>query len=472
MGVALSLAIRLLITESSSYRVDLPHRNIQYSEFLVGGGEKMYFDKFDLKLTDGRRTYYKKTFHNKCQIIVEQIPSFFTVSIGVWIKIGSKYEKINQKGISHLVEHLLFCGTQNRSSQDIVNHIESVGGKIDACTERELTCFSVKLLKEDISRGMELLFDLVTSPNFYKESINKEKEIILREIEEGEEDYQLRVHDLLIENMFPNSLGYPIYGDKESLNKIDIEQIQQFYKDYYIPENIVIAATGDFEGNNVLGIVEKTFGSMANKQCEYSLLKIPEVKPNVLYHRENTEQTYFCLGTEGLKQTDEDRVVMYIISSVLGEGMSSRLYKKIREEAGLAYTIYSYYTLYAETGAFIITGIISNEKLHKAIDIIKVELDSICSGDISNEELNMAKAKLKGNFFFNIESVENAMIRLAKLNDWHGKHFTISEELKMIERVTLNDVIRVAKRLFQNNKWNLAIISNDSNSIKEGDMSI
>ena len=428
----------------------------------------MDIENYDIKLTDHGRKYFKKVFPNKCQLIMEQIPSFFTTSIGVWIKIGSKYEKQIEKGISHLIEHLVFCGTQNRSSYDIVNHIESVGGKIDACTERELTCFSIKLLQEDVLRGLELLHDLVTKPNFSENSLSKEKEIILREIQEGEENYQLSVHDLLINNMFGNSLGYPIYGDKESLNKITLEEIQDFYNNYYVPENIVISVTGSFEKNSVYQKIKESFGSLTcNKRKNDERVYISGVKRDILYHHENTEQTYFCFGTEGLKQTDKDRVVMYIISSILGEGMSSRLYKKIREEAGLAYTIYSYYTLYAETGAFIITGVIENDKLQETIDIIKLELNNICNGDVSIQELKTAKAKLKGNFFFNLEPVENAMIRLAKLNDWHSRHFTISEELSMIEDVTLNDIKRVAQRLFKNDNWNLAVIGNYSNSVRK-----
>jgi predicted Zn-dependent peptidase len=432
----------------------------------------MQNDNFDISISDNGRQYCKKVFPNQCQLLLEKIPSFFTASIGVYVKIGSKYEKPSQKGISHLIEHLVFRGTQNRTSQDIVNYIESVGGKIDACTERELTCFLVKLLKEDIIRGIELLFDLVTKPNFCEESLNKERKIVLREIEEGKEDFQLSVHDLLIKNMFHDSLGYPIYGDETSLCNINMTQIQQFYQEHYVPANITISITGNFDENYVLETIAKTFGALSGESCNYRSVCIAEVRQNLVHQYEKTEQTYFCYGTEGLKQTHPDRVAMYIISSILGEGMSSRLYKKIREEAGLAYTIYSYYTLYAETGAFIMTGVISNGKLKETIDIIKTELTGICNGNISFKELNMAKAKLKGNFYFNLELVENTMIRLAKLNDWHGRHFTIGEELRMMEAVGIDDVIRVAQRLFQNQKWNLAVIGNDNNDIGKGDISI
>ncbi|OLN29404.1 M16 family metallopeptidase [Desulfosporosinus metallidurans] len=413
---------------------------------------------YDIKFDDINSIYAKKIFPNKCQLLIEKLPWSFTTSIGVWVKVGSKYDKEDEKGLSHLIEHLLFRGTQNRSAQEIVNYMESVGGEINAFTERELTCFSVKILKGDVQRGIELLYDLVAKPLFNDEDIAKEKEIVKREIEEQEEDYHLRVHDLLIKNMYPNSLGYHIYGDKKNLDNLSKEKIENFYRKFYIPENIAISVTGNFDESLIEDLVKRTFASLPTSHFSPNQLIVPTIKRNLSFFEKDVEQTYFCLGTEGLKQTDPDRVIMFVISSLLGEGMSSRLYKKVREEFGLAYTIYSYYTLYVETGAFLITGITQNGQLKSVLEILKNELYNICNFKVSKEELNMAKAKLQGNFFFNLEQVANRMIRLSKLNDWHGRHYSITEELKMIEIISIDDVVRVADRLFKSDNWNLSII--------------
>lgn len=425
-------------------------------------------NNYDIKFNDINSTYGKKVFPNMCQLLIEKLPWSFTTSIGVWVKVGSKYEKDEEKGLSHFVEHLLFRGTQNRSAQEIVNYIESVGGEINAFTERELTCYSIKLLNGDVQRGIDLLYDLVTKPLFNNEDISKEKEIVKREIEEQEEDYHLRVHNLLIENMFPNSLGYPIFGNKKVLDQISKEQIESFYRKYYIPQNITISIAGNFEENLIIDQVQRTFASLETGHSSTENLIIPTIKSNLNFLEGDVEQTYFCLGTEGLKQTDPDRVIMYVISSILGEGMGSRLYKKVREEFSLAYTIYSYYTLYEETGAFSIIGITKNGYLNSVLEIIKQELISICNFEVLNEELAMAKAKLKGNFFFNLEQVVNRMIRVSKLNEWHAKHYSIREEIEMIEKILIDDVIRVANRLFKIDNWNLSIIGKGLNdNVKE-----
>jgi predicted Zn-dependent peptidase len=427
---------------------------------------------FDLKLIDTEGIFLNKKFTNGCQVLMEKLPWFLSTSIGIWIKVGSKYESKTERGMSHLIEHLLFRGSKNRSAQEITDYIELVGGEINACTERELTCYSVKVLHDDVLRGIELLYDLVTNPLFNEEHIAKEKEIVLREVEEHEEDYHSCVHDLLIENMISGPLGYPIYGDKTTLNIINKKQIEHFYNQYYIPENMVISIAGNFNEDEALQHILKTFGSLSRQNSIKKRTSNHMKKSEMVIKDENVEQIYFCLGIEGLKQTDNDRVAMYVISSILGEGMGSRLYKKVREEAGLAYTIYTYYTLYNELGTFIITGVTTTGNLKPIVEIVKNETKDLYQRRVPEKELAMAKAKLKGNYYSNLEQVVNRMIRIAKLNDWHNRHFTIDEEVQMIEQVTVEDVMRVSKRLFFHDKWSLAIIGSGLSTSKKGELQL
>jgi len=223
---------------------------------------------------------------------------------------------------------------------------------------------------------------------------------------------------------------------------------------------MIISVAGNCNAEEIIKVLGKTFGSLEGSTRETVEFERPAYEKNRVQKNYEIDHTYFCLGVQGLKQKDDDRVAMYAISSILGEGMSSRFYKEIREEYGLAYTIYTYYTLYAEAGTFAIAGICSNEDLEQITELILKQIKNLINVTVPQQELDRAKAKLKGNFYINLESVENRMIRLAKLEDWHGRHFTIGDELEMLNAVSATDVQRVSKKLFHDKPWVEAMVMN------------
>src|SRR3990172_1987560 len=383
------------------------------------------------RITEG--LYQKVVLHNGIRIVTEKIPYLRSVSIGIWINSGSRDEEDKNSGISHFLEHLAFKGTEKRSARQIAFEMDSIGGQIDAFTSREYTCYSAKVLDEHLPVAIDLLSDILLNSTLKPADIDKERQVILEEfkfVEDNPADY---IYDLLYQSVWSSHpLGRSILGNHESIEKIDRNKLVNHLDNHYIPKNIIIAAAGNIDECRLNELLENAFGSL-NKNASSSREAPPEIKRNFIVKERELEQVHFCLGTKGIRSADESRFEAYLLNTILGGSMSSRLFQKIREDYGLAYSIHSFISPYADTG-----------------------LLGIYAG--TSAELKKAKEQLKGNLMLSLESSSSRMNQLAKQEMYFERFFSMDEIIDEVENVTEEKIQRLANRLFDNAFFNLAIL--------------
>ena len=403
--------------------------------------------------------YEEILLKNNLTVVYEKLPYVRSVSFGLWIGTGSRYETPNINGISHFVEHMLFKGTETKTARDIAMTIDNIGGQINAFTGKECTCYYTKTLDSDLETSIELISDMLFNSRFDPAHIETEKNVIVEEIGMYEDFPEEMVHDMLSEEIWSgNSLGYPILGNYQTVSDISRENILDYIKSHYVPENSVISVAGNFDEKQLVEMVEKYFGGWkSHDYCKVRAYK-PWFNSSLKLKRKETEQVHMCLGFRGVKHGEESIYSLLALNNILGGGMSSRLFQKVREEMGLAYSIYSYPTSYRDVGMFTIYAAASPKKYNEVINLIKNEISNLTHDTISDSDLEKAKNQLKGSYILGLDSTSSRMNGMGKSQLITGKIRTSDEILESIDKVTIDSVRDVIDYVFRQEQMGMSAI--------------
>jgi len=409
--------------------------------------------------------FRKFVLDNGIRIVTERMPHAQSVSIGLWVNIGSRDEEEDEHGMSHFLEHMFFKGTRKRSAKEIALEIDAIGGELNAFTSQETTTFYAKVLDEHITQAIELLSDNFHNSQFDFDEIKKEQQVVIQEIKMLEDDPEDLVHDLYTKAALRgNPLGRPILGTSKTVSGIIRKKILRFLKRTYDPKEMVISVAGHFNHNTLIKSLDQAFGKYEAHEIERHSGIPPQFTPHLQIHRRKLEQVHLCLGTEGLPQGHTDRFALSIINTVLGGSVSSHLFREIREQRGLAYSIYSHLSSYEDGGLFIIYAGTSADNTSKVISLIICALKEIKDKGIDRFELEKAKDHLKGSLLLSFESTGNRMSKLAKDEIYLGRHLPLKEIVGEIDKVTVEQVKDLSQTLFNTKEFSLTALGNISSS--------
>ena len=390
----------------------------------------------------------QEQFDNGMCLLTDAMPDVRSVTFGAWLTRGSRHESATDSGIAHFVEHMLFKGTATRSAQDIAQEIDSIGGQLDAFTAKELASYYVRMLDEHLPRAVDVLSDLLLRPQFDEEEIAREKRVVLEEIKMVEDTPDDLVHELFTQRFWSgHDLGRPILGVPETVEPLDGGILRDYFKRVYTAPNLVIAAAGNVEHAEVRDLVGTAFETVPTGEEAFSLSE-PTPVTGLMIREKALEQCHICLGVGGYSQGHEDRHACYLLNIVLGGSMSSRLFQNIREKRGLAYAVSSGLISYRDGGAVTVYAGCDPEAVREVIDLIVAELQILRDHPVPREELRRAQDHLKGNLVLGLESSSSRMSHMARQQIYFGRQFTLDEMLDEVERVTVEDVQRVARDLF------------------------
>jgi len=384
------------------------------------------------------------------RIVTESVPTVRSVTVGVWVGVGSRDEAPSLAGASHYLEHLLFKGTRRRDALDISAAIDAVGGEMNAFTSKEYTCFYARVLDTDLPLAVDVVGDLVTSSVIRAADVDAERGVILEEIAMHEDDPTDMVHDQFAQVLFDGgSLARPVLGTVESIETIGRSAINGYYRRRYRPQDMVVAVAGNVEHGNVVRLVKKAFGAagMLDSVSEPTAARggrLISTASGVRVVRRTTEQANVVLGGPGVARTDERRFALGVLNAALGGGMSSRLFQEVREKRGLAYSVYSYHAQYADTGLFGVYAGCVPRKVDDVLAICREELDKVAAAGITFEELERGKGQLRGSMVLGLEDTGSRMSRIGKAELVYGEQLSVDDVLARIDSVTLDQVTEVA----------------------------
>jgi predicted Zn-dependent peptidase len=401
------------------------------------------------------------TLANGVRVITEAMPHVRSVSVGVWINAGSRTETPEQNGISHFIEHMLFKGTTKRSAEDIARSVDSIGGNLDAFTAKELVCFNTKVLDQHLSQAFDVLADLVLHPMFRAEDIEKEKGVILEEIKMEADSPDYLVHEIFSSNFWKDHpLGKPILGTPQSVKRFDHAMIRGYYDSIYMPANLIVTAAGNLTHERLVTLVCEHFESLPQGP-PMPADPVPGTHARLaLRNKKALEQVHLVLGVPSYPLPHEERFACYVMNTLLGGGMSSRLFQNIRERQGLAYAVFSELSPYRDTGCMSIYAGTSTESARKVVESIMQEFRQLKSEIVGEEELRRAKDHLKGSLMLSLESTSSRMSNLARQEMYFAKFFTLDELVESIEAVTAEDVQRIARTFFDSKQIALTVLGN------------
>jgi len=385
-----------------------------------------------------------------------------SISIGVWLTRGSRHESAERSGIAHFVEHMLFKGTATRTAEDIAQAIDSIGGQLDAFTAKEYASYYIKVLDEHLPLAMDVLSDIVLNPAFSPGDIEREKKVVLEEIKMVEDTPDDLVHELFTQGFWENHpLGRPILGRPDTVEALDADVLRHYFVNAYTAPNLIISAVGNLDHAQVRALVEERFGEVP-KAGEPVVEDRPTVVPKILIRNKELEQSHLCLGASSYPQNhnDRDRYSSYVLNTLLGGSMSSRLFQNIREKRGLAYAVFSGLSAYRDAGSFTVYAGCSNDAVGEVVDLVVEELRGVRDAPVPAAELQRSKDHLKGSLMLGLESTASRMSHLARQEIYFDKQFGLDETLQGIERVTSEDVQRVATEVFQPGSLSATVLGN------------
>lgn len=404
------------------------------------------------------------TLKNGLRVIVENINYVNSVSVGLWIENGSRNENLNNNGISHFIEHMLFKGTTHRSAKEIAECIEDVGGQINAFTGKEATCYYVKALNSHLELALDVLSDMLFESKFSEEDIEKEKGVVLEEInmsEDSPEDVLGDLHSLSIWGQ--DSISLPILGTSNSIKAFNREMIVGYISSYYIPENSVVSISGSFNMDDIEKLVEKYFGNWDCRQKKITSYSNPKILTNHLYKHKKIEQLHISLGIPGLEIGNEDLYPLILLSNVLGGGASSLLFQKIREEKGMCYSIYSYISAFNNTGTITVYAGLNPTYAEDALTFIKEEIDKFATSGISSAKVSKAKEQLKGSYILGLESTSSRMFNNGKSMLFLNRINTPEDIIRKIDNINEISLKHVISKTFAHGIYNSAFVGDDVN---------
>lgn len=402
----------------------------------------------------------KHVLNNGIRVITERIPSIHSVALGVWIQHGSRHEPPELSGCSHFIEHMLFKGTTTRSTHDIACQIDAVGGMLNAFTSREHSCYYAKILGDSLPLAVELLSDLLLNSTFDPDELEKERRVILQEISMLHDSPEELVHEMVCQGLWEgNALSRPVLGTQDSVANVSREQMIKFMHDHYCGRRIIICAAGNVDHREMRELVEEAFGSLGAGE-PLPEQSSPEIHCGVDIETRDLEQVHMCLAAPGLPQADPNRYPLYLFNTVLGSSMSSRLFQNVREERGLAYSIYSYLNGFTDCGSQVVYAGVAPTDVHESIDLILRELRQLCRTPVHQDELTAACNQLKGNLLLSLENSDNRMSRLAKDEIYFGRCIPIEDVIENIDSVTPEQIVEVGSRLMHGKDFHLQLIGN------------
>jgi predicted Zn-dependent peptidase len=380
-------------------------------------------------------------------VVTERMPDVRSVAAGFWVGTGSRDEPAELAGASHFLEHLLFKGTDERSARDIAEAVDAVGGDLNAFTTKEYTAFYVRLLSGSLDLGLDILSDIMWSPAFRPEEIEAERQVILEEILMHADEPADLVHDVFAEALYPSDpLGREVLGDEAMLSSMGRDHIADFHRVHYRPANMVLAAAGDLDHDKVAAGIERRFAGPAGGAPPRRQVPASEPIPLAVVNRP-TEQTHLLVGMPAFDRNDPDRYALSVLNHVLGGGMSSRLFQEIREQRGLAYSVYSYRSAYEGTGSLAIYAGTAAARVDEVLGLIDQEVDRMLDGGVTERELTMARSHLRGSMALSLEDSGARMGRLGRSQLVHGLVPDLAEADARLGEVTLDDVDRVIQRV-------------------------
>jgi predicted Zn-dependent peptidase len=383
-----------------------------------------------------------------------------SISIGVWLARGSRHESADKSGIAHFVEHMLFKGTGTRSAEDIAQAIDSIGGQLDAFTAKEYASYYIKVLDEHLPLAIDILADIVRNPAFTVDDIEREKKVVVEEIKMVEDTPDDLVHELFTQGFWENhALGRPILGTRETVEALNADLLRTYFSQAYTSRNLIVSAVGNLEHAHVRDLVAEKLGSLPAAE-EMAPDEVPQVVPKVLVRNKELEQSHLCLGVSSYPQNHDDRYSSYVLNTLLGGSMSSRLFQNVREKRGLAYAVFSGLSAYRDAGSFTVYAGCSNEAVGEVIDLVVEELRTVRQAPVPDAELQRAKDHLKGSLMLSLENTASRMSHIARQEIYFDRQFGLDETLHGIEQVTIADVQRVAADLFTNASVSATVLGN------------
>ncbi len=407
------------------------------------------------------RNIQRTALPNGLTVITEEMKHIRSVSIGIWIKSGSRDEDKQWNGISHFVEHMVFKGTEHRSAQDIARQVDSIGGNIDAFTAKECVSFSIKVLDEHLPIALDVLSDLVLNPVFYTQDIVRERGVILEEIKMDEDSPDYLVHEIFTQNFWKDHpLGRPILGTRDTVKRFEREPVADFYRRRFVPGNVIITAAGSLSHERFVELVTRHFDRMKPKSNGFHSAP-PKIVPKIiLRNKKSLEQVQICLGVPSYPITHEKRHSSYILNTLLGGGMSSRLFQNIRERQGLAYAIYSDLNPYRDTGCLSVYAGTSRASATKVVESVVSEFRNLKSEVVPADELRRSKDQLKGSLMLSLESSTARMSNLARQEMYFDRFYGLDELIEKIESVTAEELWHLANQFFQTENVAVTVLGN------------
>jgi len=404
------------------------------------------------------RFYDKTTLKNGITVLSESMPNVRSIALGIWIGVGSRDEPAEIAGMSHFLEHLLFKGTPSRTSKEISETFDTMGAELNAFTAKELTSFYARMLDEHLPLGIEVLADMLQNTTFMQGDIDAERQVVLEEINLHEDSPDELIHDIFSDSLYnSHPLGKRILGNQTSVKDFSRPKVRDFFQNTYLPKNTVIAAAGNLEHERLVELTGRFFINTEKASFKRHESKaVTKSKLSVM--NKATEQAHICMGSLALSATDKDRFVLSVLDNILGGGMSSRLFQEIREKRGLAYSVYTYHSVHMETGSFVMYAGTSPKNVDEVIKIMHGEIENITGEDVDENELNRAKQHITGQLVLGLENTSHRMMRLGKSELAQGKIYSVNELIDKINKVSADDVKRVAARLLEKEELHLAVI--------------
>ncbi|MHB1840558.1 MAG: M16 family metallopeptidase [Acidobacteriaceae bacterium] len=400
-------------------------------------------------------------------MLTERMEHVRSVSMGVWVKTGSRDERPEINGVSHFVEHMVFKGTKSRSAQNIAREVDAIGGNLDAFTSKETICFNIKVLDEHVPKALDVLTDLVTQPVFAPDDIGRECKVILEEIKMDEDNPDMLVHEIFTQSFWKDHpLGKPILGTRETVKRFDQSMLFDFYGGRFQGQNMIFSAAGNLDHDSFVTLVAEKLAHLpaapsADSNLALPFAATPKVHARIVSkQKKSLEQLQLCLGVPAPPVNDEQRYTVALLNTILGGGMSSRLFQNVREERGLAYSIFSEVNSFRDTGSLCVYAGTSAQNAEQVIRLTVDEFRRLKEVPVPEEELQRAKDQLKGNILMSLESSGALMSNLARQEMYFHRFYAVPEILEQVAQVTSSDLMRMAQRLFVPESVAVAMLGN------------
>ena len=404
---------------------------------------------------------HQRQLKNGIRIIMEEMPSYRSVSIGVWIKAGSMYEDETNNGMAHVIEHMMFKGTKHRNAADIANEMTAIGGNMDAFTCKDCTCYYAKTLDIYAKQALEILGDMICHSLFDENELKKELGVILEEIDMYEDSPEDLVHEhLQMEVWKDHALGYLISGEKPVVSNFDRKQLMEFFNKYYVGKNMVISVAGHFDPNEMMQWIEENFSDIPEGEPA-DPGEAPTYYPVIWKKEKDIEQNHICLAFDCCTNLSEERYVMTVANNIFGGNMNSRLFMKVRDEMGMTYAIYSYGSSFEQAGLFQIYAAMQPSQMQLVFDAIFEEIDRVIQDGVTQKELDIAIQQIQAELILGYESSYNRMNGLGKSLLIRDTAIPLEEELERIAQVTSEDVRLFFEKYLKKDQCSMAIVGND-----------